>query len=65
MLELYDGKLSCTVLRGGGGGNAAPLPDSPFSSLSDSLHRQAASPNHELSQASSFPHLTLDTSGIQ
>jgi hypothetical protein len=27
MLELHDGKLSRAVLRGGGGGNAASLPD--------------------------------------
>jgi hypothetical protein len=26
-LELYDAKVSRTVLRGGGGGNAASLPD--------------------------------------
>jgi len=27
MLEPYEGKLSCTVLRGGGAGNSASLPD--------------------------------------
>src|SRR5437773_10510229 len=27
MLEPYAGKLACTVLRGGSGGDAAPLPD--------------------------------------
>jgi len=27
MLEPYDGKLSCTVLRGEWGGNAPDLPD--------------------------------------
>jgi len=27
VLELYEGKLSRTVLRGGGGSNAASLPD--------------------------------------
>ena len=27
MLELYDGKLSCTVLRGRWGSNAPDLPD--------------------------------------
>jgi hypothetical protein len=26
-LEPYEGKLSCTVLRGGAGSNAIPLPD--------------------------------------
>ena len=26
-LEPYEGKLSCTVLRGGSGGNATFLPD--------------------------------------
>ena len=28
MLEPYEGKFSCTVLRGGGGSNTADLPDS-------------------------------------
>ena len=27
LLEPYEGQLSSTVLRGGGGGDAAPLPD--------------------------------------
>ena len=27
MLEPYEGKLSCTVLRGEGGSNALDLPD--------------------------------------
>ena len=27
LLEPYEGKLSCTVLRGGSGGNATFLPD--------------------------------------
>jgi hypothetical protein len=27
LLEPCEGKLSCTVLRGGSGGNIAPLPD--------------------------------------
>lgn len=31
MLEPYAGKLACTVLRGGGSGNRAPLPDRPES----------------------------------
>ena len=29
LLEPYEGKLSCTVLRGEGGSNALDLPDSP------------------------------------
>ena len=29
MLEPYEGKLSCTVLRGEGGSNALDLPDNP------------------------------------
>ena len=28
-LEPYEGKLSCTVLRGGSGSNAGVLPDQP------------------------------------
>jgi hypothetical protein len=32
-LEPCEGKLSCTVLRGGGGGNAASLPDQAFRAL--------------------------------
>ena len=30
-LEPYEGKLSCTVLRGGEGSNALDLPDRPLS----------------------------------
>jgi hypothetical protein len=33
LLEPYEGQLSSTVLRGGGGGDAAPLPDTEFVKL--------------------------------